>query len=295
LPESTLSLQLSDLASEIGNYLGFGRTATSWTGWNAANPYVPQSITVATVTVGAQDTQLGQIMAVVSSGCRQFYYPPLTDDMKVSYKWGFLTPERQINIIAGQTTYDLPDDYAGMEGEMTFQSTDSTWITVKRVGQGLVYRALQQQEGITLKPTMCAVIPKQSDGASGQRYQVIFAPIPDNSYTLNYKSNILPNALSYSNPFPYGGMTHADTIRESCLAVAERDYNDEPNGTHNASFRERLQASVSADVREYKPEYFGYNADRSDRRRGGPGFGYSPWGNDGNWFITGATYDGTQY
>jgi hypothetical protein len=293
--ESSLSLQLSDFASEIGQFLGFGRTASLWTGWNAAGvPYVPQNLTVANQTVGAQDTQLGQIMAVLQAGLRQFYYPKLgapTDP--VAHKWSFMTVQRTLAVVQGQSTYDLPDDYNGLQGEFTFQPTDSTYLTCKRCGIGQIERLLQQLMGVTDKPTACAIYMKQSDGAMGQRWAISFAPLPDAAYTLTYTSDILPHALSSTKPWPLGGAAHGETILESCLAVAESRFNDESpaGGNHQAKFSERLTASIAADIRDNRPAYMGYNGDNSDMREQG---GFAPWNNYPTQTV-GALFNGVQY
>lgn len=283
MAESSLSLQLSDFAAETGQYLGFGRTATSWTGWQAALPYVPSNL----------DTQLGQIMAVIQAGYRSFLFPKMIDAGPVAHKWSFLTPQRSLTTVAGQSDYDLPDDFGGLESEFTYQPSDSSYVQVRQVGIGQVKRFLQQLFGINDKPTYCAVYPKQTDGVTGQRFAISFAPTPDAIYNLAYTSRLLPMALSATNPFPYGGMEHGETVLASCLAVAERRLNDE-EGVHQADYMERLQASIAADTRN-RPAYFGYNGDRSDMIH--EGAAWAPWnnGSPGGVVTVGSTYNGIQY
>jgi hypothetical protein len=264
LPESSLSLQLSDLAAEVGSYMGFGRTAANWTGWVVATPYVPSSL----------DTQLGQIMSCINSGLRQFYNPPIVERAPVAHKWSFLSPQRTLTTLANDGEYDLPDDYGGMQGEMTYQPSVGTYLTLRRVGVGELQRALQGLMSTTGKPTMFAVLPKQSDGAMGQRFYASLAPIPDGVYVLTYTMTLLPQALTSQRPFPLGGEVHGETILASCLAVAEQRFQDEEKGNHWTRFMERLQASITADVRDAKPANLGYNGDRSDYRDMGYPYGW---------------------
>ena len=58
-------------------------------------------------------------------------------------------------------------------------------------------------------------------------------------------------------------MPHAETILESCLAIAEQRMENQ-SGIHSQKFVERLTASVAHDKQYYTPERGGYNADRSD-------------------------------
>lgn len=273
MPESTLSLQLSDFAAEVGQYLGFSRTPQNWTGWDGTHPYVPS----------VADSQLGQIMSVIQSGYRSFLYPPLVEEgVNQVYEWSILTPEREISIVAGQTTFDLPEDFRDLVGELNFAPTDSTSLTVREYGIGQVDSALQQYQSLTAKPVWCAIFPKYSDGTMGQRWSIRFAPTPDQNYVLTYTSTLLPQALSAQNPWPLGGSAHGETILESCLAVAETRLNDEQT-THRALFIERLKASISLD-RGLRPAYLGPNRDNSDWQEyryagwGAPGYG-NPYAN----------------
>lgn len=231
-------------------------------------------------------------MRCVQAGYRKFIRPTLVDEGPISHQWSFLSPERTLQVVAGQSDYDLPDDFGGIDGEFNYQATDSTWLTVERHGIGEVKRYNQQNQALQGKPQMFATYPKQASGVTGQRFAVAFSPIPDASYTLTYRGKVIPLALSAQNPFPWGGESHSETIKEACLAAAESLFQDEipENGNHAATFKEQLQASIASDIRDNEAEFFGYNADRSDRR-----MGLAPWGTNGDmsWVTGPITYNGT--
>tara|TARA_R110002110_G_scaffold93689_1_gene243565 strand:- start:243 stop:605 length:363 start_codon:yes stop_codon:yes gene_type:complete len=88
-------------------------------------------------------------------------------------------------------------------------------------------------------------------------------PKPDKAYTLSYRYHALPNQLTAANPYPMGGAAHAETILESCLAVAESRM-DNNAGIHAAAFQQRLAASIAFDTAMHTPEHMGYNGDGSD-------------------------------
>ena len=60
-------------------------------------------------------------------------------------------------------------------------------------------------------------------------------------------------------------MQHAETLRESILAVVERDVHNEV-GLHNSEFLKRLETSIAIDIAN-GPEFIGYNTTRNPRRR----------------------------
>jgi len=158
--------------------------------------------------------------------------------------------------------YDMPDDFGGMEGEMTFAVT-TQFMPLKRIGEGQV-RAERQLTTARSRPIFVAVRPKESDGTDGQRFEAMLVPIPGSTtYTLTYRKRILANALSATIINPYGGMAHSDTILASCLAAAELQIED-AKGARWMEFKERLAASVDADRKANSQEYFGYNGDNSD-------------------------------
>ena len=220
MSESTLSITYSDLQKAVGHYLGYGRDSTAW------------------------DTSMqADIDDAIVSGLRQFYYPPPLSDDLVGHVWSFLRPAATIDLTADTGEYDLPDDYQSIEGGMTFSTSETH--TVVKTGEERI-RQLRQADSSTGKPQQFAIRAKTSDGSTGQRSEVIFWPVPDASMTLKYSYNVLPNALSDLKPNPLGGMSHAETIKESCLACAEQ-LNEDSLGIHTNLFMQKLAASVAVD------------------------------------------------
>ncbi len=279
MAESTLSIGLIDLAEEVAYNLGFERVPPLWTGWNPAAPYVPLS----------KSSQLGDVIACVKQGLRRFYTPP-SDGTMPPHRWSFLSPERTLTTVVGQTDYNLPDDHGGFLGDMTYASTANKGVVVQNTGVGRIRRDLQLSGGLESAPQLFAESPLPNDGAQGQRFEVVFYPIPDDAYVLLYRCNVLTQMLTAQSPYPYGGEQHGDTIMASCLAAAESHVGNE-NGPWTALFKERLLASITADARDHRPEYLGYNRDRSDDTLGnytGTFWGPHTWTNL-------VTYNGTSF
>lgn len=243
--ESTLSLQYRDLAGEVGAYLGYGRGTDlgdrAWT-----------------------EKQAQAVRSCLASGLRQFYFPPPLKDEGSSYDWSFLKPVRNLTLASGAHTVALPDDFGGIEGPITL-SSDSAQVPWE-IPINLDIN-LNQMYSVTPDATgrpMYAAIQwlKGTSPQAGQRAQLLVYPIADAAYTLQVCYYILPDYLSGQLPYAYGGAQHAETILESCLAIAEQRL-DDSSGVHSEKFRERLAASISLDRRS-KPQNLGYNADRSD-------------------------------
>lgn len=257
MAESTLSVQLADLAQEVGYYLGYGRITTGWTGWQAASPYVPDP--------SLQGSDLADILDCIAKGLRSFYNPQPTDPGVPAHKWSFLSQLRELTTAAGITTYPMPDDYGGLDGEMSWPSAQGMYTPIKRTGIGQVEQVLQGSFGTQTQPRYVAIHLSNAFGVVGQRWLATFAPTPGGAYTLTFVQRVLPQMLTYQKPWPLGGEQHAETILASCLAEAESFLNAE-DSTMRARYGERLQASIALDIQENTPRTLGYCGDRSDRR-----------------------------
>lgn len=247
MAESTLSLKYSDLVGEVGLFLGYGRGAEF-----GDSAFTTQ--------------QQAAIDSCVRSGLRQFYFPPPLDQSGSSYDWSFLKPTVELTFAQGEDHIDLPDDFGGFEGPIGLLSTTSqvSW-QVPLTGEGNVRQKYSELPEATGRPLLAALAPqKGTTFLRGQRFQMLLFPLADTDYTLQFAYYVLPDYLSGSYPYAYGGMAHAETILESCLAIAEQRL-DDASSVHSMKFNERLAASVSLDRRS-KPQRLGYNGDNSDGR-----------------------------
>lgn len=242
MAESTLTLGYPELQVEVADYLGFNTDTATW-----------------------DATTTARVDRIIQSGVRQFYFPPNVPGVP-RHEWSFLKAARgTLTLTDGDYDYDLPDDYGGQEAGFTYASTDYVYHTVVIVPEGKLL-ALRQDTTAEDDPQYAAIRPKASTGGTtGHRFEAIFWPTPGTTRTLTYPYKVLANEISTGSPYPLGGMSHSETVKASCRAVAEREKNDE-RGVERTYFTERLLASIQQDQREHGPKYFGYNGDRSDRR-----------------------------
>lgn len=241
--ESTLSLSLTDLRKEVGWFWLGERTSSNWS-----------------------SDETTQIDEIINSGLRQFYHPAPTQIAPKGHKWTFLEPTTTLTTSADDYDYNLSADFGGLLGSITYAGTDNRWFPVEMTGENRI-RLLRQRDftDVNSDPKLAAIRPKSSDGSNGQRFELLLWPTPDKAYTLSYKYHALANKLTTGNPYPLGGEAHAETILESCLAVAETRM-DNVAGIHSAAFQSRLNASISYDRKLHTPERMGYNGDGSDAR-----------------------------
>lgn len=236
----SLSITYNELQKAIGRYLGYGRMV-----------YGPDD--------GTQEW--ADIEDCIKSGLRQFYVPPPMQGQPGSHQWSFLRPVAQLMLAAGVADYDLPEDFGGLHGDLTYPAYEQAKPVV--VTSESAIRAIRQSRTQSGKPKQAAIRPKATDGAAAQKFEMILWPVPDCQIELTYRYFVLPQTLSNENPYPYGGQAHSETILESCLAIAEQRLND-IKGIHWEKFMERLAASIQIDRKTSGADFLGYNADRSD-------------------------------
>jgi hypothetical protein len=251
--ESTLMLRLPDLQVAVGVFAGWGSDSEAWSA-----------------------TETAIILDCVQSGLSRFYFPEPQFQNGVTYEWSFLKPLGTAPFPAGATVADLPDDYNSIEGPVTIQAVGvvSQPYKIWMVNPGIIEEKYSIYATQTGPPMFCAILPiKGTSPDKSQRMQLYLFPQADMDYILQFQYSINPNMLTTDAPYAYGGAQHAETIKESCLAVFEERYDDTPGGPHSMAFTKRMLASIGMDRRNKSPRA-GYNRDASDER----GYGFpGPW------------------
>lgn len=211
--------------------------------------------------------QQSVIDSCVASGLRRFYFPDPIPGMDSPPDWSFLKPTATLALLNNTSTLPLPDDFGGFEGRITILGVQNqTWWPIDLVNEGLIREKFSQFPAMVSRPLMAAIQPlKNATTVQSQRSQLFFFPTSDNDYTIQFQYYLNPDFLTGAFPYAYGGAQHAETILESCLAVAEERI-DNNVGEHAQRFATRLMASIGMD-RKSKAQTLGLNDDRSDLRQ----------------------------
>lgn len=234
MAESSLSLGYADLQAAVGFYLGWTGTSANWT-----------------------SEQSDRIDDVIKSGLRRFYHPPIVDGSL--WKWRFLRPVFTLTTTASDMDYDMDDDFGGLDCDYLTFAAGEYYPPVRVVAEEQI-RDMFTTNNYDGYPRYCATRAKSSTGASGQRWELVLWPTPDDAYVLTGRYQALQNELSDSYPYPLGGEPHAETIRAACLAVAEEE-SQEGRGVRWQEFIDRLRTSIEFDARNDSPRTLGYNSD----------------------------------
>lgn len=205
--------------------------------------------------------QLRRVDSIVQSGVMQFYFcPPMQQDnldgdseevrdnrLRQPHTWSFLNQLGTFELQPGVSLYELPEDFAGVNGDLILTNGKGRIPVVAETH----LRQIAASDASTGDPQYAAVRPKTTKGQSHQRWEVLLYPTPTDIVSVNYRYTVAQSDLSEENPFPLGGIAHAETALASCLAVAED--RESPDSTKSRQlFSQRLAASIHIDKRVAK-------------------------------------------
>jgi hypothetical protein len=241
--ESTLSLEYNDLLDEVAYFL-FGKAASAC---SAAQQAVCDT--------------------AVQNGYRQFLYPPTFNGVPVGYEWSFLRPTTTITTTADDADQDMPGDFGSLLGAgFVFAENAQVPPVLADVGEGQI-RNMRASMSETGHPRWAGLRRKAGTGTTGQRWEVMWHPTPDDAYVLSYLYEALVDKLSVAAPYPLGGLKYASTLRASCLAAADEAVNDGSEKKMDA-FIGLLISAIKRD-REEGPKFFGNVGCHGEHGEGG--------------------------
>lgn len=241
-----MSLKFTDILANLGDWCGIGP---------------------GDVSDGVWSDPMNQRRAnnCLRGGLDQVGKPPILPGEASAYSWGWLHPVGSVVILTNTNTAPMPDDFAGIEGDIFIADAGQNAyepVSVKNIQFVLAKNA--QFPTNTGPPLEIGIDAVKGEGlTSGQRYQMSVYPIADQVYTLSFQYYFLENVLNGTNPFPPGGAWLAETINVSVKAYWEAHYDNIMGGPMQAMFMQSLAASIAAD-RKSKPQAGGYNGDTSD-------------------------------
>jgi hypothetical protein len=172
-----------------------------------------------------------------------------------------------------RTAYDMEDDFADLEGTVSFvASTNDRYPPMQRVGE-VRYRELRRSGDLTGLPAYWALQAKpKASATTGTRWQLLVHPAADDAdtYIGVYRYTRIPDALSGDTDVPYGGALFSEVLKEAVLAVWEADFEDMGEGLHERKYQQLLAEAIAADSNRIAADNLGPNLDRSDRLSGDP-------------------------
>lgn len=240
LDDETLDLNITRayLKKQVGLLRGYGPNVGTWT-----------------------KSQSQEMNLIIKKGMLKFFHPQILPGEGRRHEWSFLRPRAQLITIVGQSSLDLPENFANIAAPLTFAPSETVIHDSLPVIDEFRMRSLLQRADATGRPEMVAICPKGPD-VLGNRYEILFYPVPDDEYLISYRYQVNPTAGTEETELVYGGQAHAQTLVEACLAASE-EY-DGALGVHSKLYVECLRSSITLDRQVNAVGELGYNGDPSN-------------------------------
>ncbi len=188
---------------------------------------------------------------VIGNGYRKYLSPPPlprndnpTTPPHAAWSWSFLHPVSSLSLTNADWDYDLPDDCGQITSGWTY-TLGTAEYPIQLVDEKTL-RANQSRGSASDAPIMVAIRPKTFVSATGHRFEAIFYPTPDASYTVRYNYDVEPDDLTPTNKYPVGGSVHAGLFLAACQAEAELRYTQQ-GGAFAQDFMSKLMSAVEHD------------------------------------------------
>lgn len=188
-----------------------------------------------------------EVELILSRALDRFYTPPALPgregESSSAHRWSFLCPVASLTVSAGISTYTLPSDFREIIGPLRYPA-GSGLRSIFQVDESVI--ALRAAQDATPGTALeFAIRPKTTDGSAHQTWELLLGPTPPMSTVLTYKYARKPVPLTSLNPYPYGGVEHAETIHAACMCVITEG--TEAYAGCMAVFMERMTASIAVD------------------------------------------------
>lgn len=167
---------------------------------------------------------------------------------------------------------DAAFDAVSNDSDLNFYPGEQSWYPSVRNRHDAFIRKVSQTNPQFDRPIYYSVRTTRFDPTVGSRKSLIMYPTPDQAYVLQVPMILRPTMIDATNQYPIGGEVLSQVILESCLAAAERNF-EEREHVHEKSFREMIVLAVQADMRKSSPTSLGPDSPRQSPGNFG-GFDY---------------------
>jgi hypothetical protein len=226
--------------------LSFGGSANSGASHSGVYVFATASIfnrsmvglTMTVVNYNGSDDLTVNVTKYSSATC-------VTVDSSASWSVGNKTVSVESNGLA-----NLPTNFGGLLAGPCYtysETVSEATPELHEVGPETILADWRDSDD-TDDPTMFAILPKTLTASAGQRYEMAFAPRPEESRTVFYRYLVNPDVLTDTATYPLGGAAHAETIKYAGLAAAEQEAGRVDNGPMQRRFKELMAASIDTDV-----------------------------------------------
>jgi len=161
--------------------------------------------------------------------------------------------------ITTEGNFTLPPNFGGsFTGDITYVEETNQGVTIKWIHEATIRRWREDITNEIGDPYWAAIRPHPTEAArNARRWQLMTYPQPDETMMVQFPYTIHFDKLVNNTDNPPVPYHHDETIRQACLAIAERDEEDAATVHHQTEYDRCLQRSYAIDNRS-GPRRLGY-------------------------------------
>ncbi len=163
----------------------------------------------------------------------------------VAYEWSFLIGHTSLSTASGKREYELPLGYRGIRTPFTFTDVVGFPPPTSRTVDEIM--EMENYGDFNSWPQYYAIRAGQFTKELGQRFEVLFWPMPDSIYDLFYSYHVMPQKLEVDADIPMGGPEFAECMMQMCLGVAEEEKDEQGGGPQMGAAQALLTTLITAD------------------------------------------------
>lgn len=173
---------------------------------------------------------------------------PVDMKTKENHIWSWLIKEGTLTLESGKEEYLLPEDFDALSGSFIYTSQNGVCGQISKVSRNKVMLN-RSDNNFSGWPVMCYIHPETIDTVVDQKKKVVFWPIPNSAYTINYSYVCIPPKPMNSTDVFIGNYSTDEVLLQMCLAMAEQS-SDEELGTQTKLANEQLQSLIMSDSKD---------------------------------------------
>lgn len=213
-----------DFQLELAVALGYGPEPTDWT-----------------------TDEVSELYRRINEANRWVQLPSLIPGEQATHVWSHLRILTTLTMVADQQAYGVASDFGAMHDVMVFTDTNS-YPPVVRTAASEIEKWQSYGTSLRGRPSHYGIRWKRQNTGANQEQEIIFWPVPDGAYVVQYRYDINPPAITASNPYVLGGLRMAQLMLDACRAIGETIRNG-MRGPNWGAFMERLVSAIQLDKR----------------------------------------------
>lgn len=205
-----------------------------------------------------------EVHDIINRGVQRVYVPDMAGDP--TFRWSWMVLPFTFVTAADQEDYDLPENCAGIAGNLQYTASDNSYIEVVKTNYDTILRRRSLNDTGATYPAIFAELPLEGSGTEHQGMRITLWPSPSTAYTMKGLYDAIPRDITEDQPYPLGGRPMTELFLASMLAIV--------NPKTLPDFERRLMAAIQHDLTRRTGENLGYNGNgdklwRGDRRSRG--------------------------